>query len=115
MTKSSTESEIVALSDGATPVLWGREWMLAQGHVLGPTIIYQDNQGVIALLTNGRNARNRTRHLNVRFFFIKNRIEMGHLSAVYMPNDRMIADLMTKSVTGKLLISLRSRMFGTYT
>jgi hypothetical protein len=114
VTKSSTEAEIVALSDGATPVLWGREWVLAQGHVIGPTVIYQDNLGVIALMTNGRNARNRTRHLNVRYFFVKDRIRMKHLLAVFTPNEEMIADLMTKSVMGKLFVNLRARMFGTY-
>jgi hypothetical protein len=111
VTKSSTEAEIVALSDGATPTLWGREWVLAQGHELGPTTIYQDNQSVIALMTNGRNARNRTRHLNVRYFFVRDRIKLKHLLAVYLSNDKMIADLMTKSVMGKLFVSLRSRMF----
>ncbi len=114
VTKSSTEAEIVALSDGATPVLWGREWMLAQGHVMGPTVVYQDNIGVIALMTNGCHARNRTRHLNVRFFFVSDRIKMGHLSALYAANDMMIVDLMTKSVMGKFFVDLRSRMFGTY-
>ncbi len=104
VTKSSTEAEIAALSDEATPVLWGREWMLVQGHALGPTTIYQDNLGVIAIMTNGRNVRNRTRHLNLRFFFVRNRIEMKHLLVVYAANEYMIADLMTKPVTGALFI-----------
>jgi hypothetical protein len=74
VTKSATEAEVVALSDGATPVLWAREWIRAQGHAILTVTIYQDNLGVIALMTNGRNVRNRTRHLHVRYFFIKDRI-----------------------------------------
>lgn len=106
----------MALSDGATPVLRGKEWKLAQSRVLGPTVIYQDNKGVIILMTNGRNAKSRTRHhLNVRFFFVSDRIQMEHLSIVYASNGEMIADLMTKSVIGKFYIFLRSRMFGTHT
>lgn len=57
VTKSACESEIVALSDGCTMVLWAREWLIAQGYTnLGPTIIFQDNQGVLSLMSSGRNA-----------------------------------------------------------
>ena len=71
VTKSSTEAELVGLSDGSSAVLWAREWLLDQGYRLPPTVIYQDNQGVLSLLRKGRHMKQRTRHLNVRFFFIK--------------------------------------------
>ena len=40
VTKSSTESEIVGLSDGCTMVLWAREWLISQGYKdIGPTVV----------------------------------------------------------------------------
>ncbi len=45
----------------------------------------------------------------------RDRIKLKNLLTVYLSNDKMIADLMTKSVMGKLFVSLRSRMFGTST
>lgn len=113
VTKSATESEIVGLSDGCTMVLWAREWLIAQGYTnLGPTMVYQDNQGVLALMSNGRNPRQRTKHLNVRYFFMVDRILSKELCLAYMPTGKMIADLMTKPVNGKLFLYLRDLLMG---
>ena len=50
VTKSSTEAEIVALSDGLTNAIWMREMVIAQGYKLGPTKIFEDNEGVIKIM-----------------------------------------------------------------
>jgi hypothetical protein len=113
VTKSASESEIVGTSDGATPVLWCREFVKSQGYALKPTIIFQDNMGVIALMTNGRSCKNCTTHyLNIRYFFIRDRIGMNDVVLSYCPTKRMLADLMTKPVTGNLFIALRDEMMG---
>jgi hypothetical protein len=94
-------------------VLWAREWLIVQGHNnLRPTTIFQDNQGVLALMRNGRSAQQRTKHLHIRYFFIIDRIAKGELELVYMPTGMMIADLMTKPVNGKLFVQLRNRLLG---
>ena len=112
VTKDSTESELVSLTDGSTLVLWSREWVLSQGHKLGPTIIYQDNKSVLSLMDTGRTTKQRTKHLNVRYFYIRDRIQKNELRLDYLPTGSMIADLMTKPLLGKLLISLRTAMLG---
>lgn len=112
VTKSSTEAEIVALSDGLTNALWMREMVLAQGYELAPTKIYEDNQGVIKILKGGRNPKHRTRHLNVRHFFAKDREKMGDIDIVYKPTREMLADIMTKPVTGKLFEQLSNELVG---
>lgn len=112
MTKSSTEAELVGLSDGASSVLWAREWLLAQGYTLSPTVIYQDNQGVLSLLAKGRNMKQRTRHLNVRYFFFKDRITKGEIELKYLPTKEMVADIMTKPVSGALMSKLRGVLLG---
>jgi hypothetical protein len=71
LTKSACESEIVALSDGCTMVLWAREWLIAQGYVsVGPTVIFRNNQGVLALMRNGKTAQQRTKHLKDIFLLL---------------------------------------------
>ena len=112
VTKSSTEAELVALSDGSSSVLWAREWLLAQGYDLPATVIYQDNQGVLTLISKGRHGKQRTKHLNVRYFFVKDRIVKGELKLEYLQTKKMVADIMTKPVTGKLLNELRGAMLG---
>ena len=49
VTKSSTEAELVALSDMCSPVIWSREFLIAQGEKLPPVQVHQDNQSTMAL------------------------------------------------------------------
>ena len=48
-TKSSTEAELVGVSDALTQVIWTREFLLAQGYNLGPAVVKQDNQSTMVL------------------------------------------------------------------
>lgn len=53
--KSSTEAELVALSDACVHVLWAREWLLEQGFNLkDATVIYQDNMSVLSMVKKGQ-------------------------------------------------------------
>ena len=47
VTRSSTESELVAISDSLSQVLWTREYMIAAGIPMGPAVLYQDNKSTI--------------------------------------------------------------------
>lgn len=108
-TKSSTESEIVGLSDGLSHVIWMREMLLAQGYDLPPTKVHQDNQGVLSIMREGRSPKHRTKHLNIRHFFAKDRVESGDIVLCYCPTREMVADVLTKAVNGELfqyLVSL---------
>ena len=112
VTKSSTEAEVVALSDGLTNALWMREMVLAQGYKLAPTRIYEDNEGVLKIMKSGRSPKHRTRHLNIRHFFARDRVQTGDIELVYKPTGEMIADIMTKPVTGRLFNRLGSELTG---
>ena len=79
---------------------------------MGPTLIYQDNKSVLSVMYTGRTTKQRTKHLNVRYFFVRDSIQKMELKLEYLPTKLMIADLMTKPVVGKLLVSLRNAMLG---
>ena len=53
-TRSSTESELVAVDDVVTMVLWTQLFLEAQGQHIKKNIIYQDNKSAILLENNGR-------------------------------------------------------------
>jgi hypothetical protein len=76
--------------------LFSREFLLAQGEKVPPPIIHQDNQSTIAMIKNGGSKSDRTRHMNVRYFWTKERLESGDLTIVYTPTDDMIVDILTK-------------------
>jgi hypothetical protein len=111
-TKSSYEAELVALSDMSSEVIKTRDFLLEQGYKIGPIRVEQDNQACIAMVAKGRPENPRTRHINVRFFFIKDRVDAGELEVVYVPTEVLVADIMTKPLQGKRFKDLRTMLMG---
>jgi hypothetical protein len=107
VTKSSTESEIVGVTDHSPQPIHSRNFLIAQGFKMNPLIICQDNQSTIALLNKGRSTAIATRHINCRHFFIHNRIKTGEVKLQYIPTQDMVADILTKPLQGEQFIYLR--------
>eukprot|EP00957_Ditylum_brightwellii_P029723 2247345-Ditylum_brightwellii.AAC.1 len=77
-TRSSTETESVAVNDLTHMVLWTYYFLKDQGYDAGKSIIYQDNKSAILLEKNDKaSSSNQTQHINSQYFFVKNRIEKG--------------------------------------
>jgi hypothetical protein len=107
-TKSSTEAELVGVNDVMPQVLWTRYFIEAQGYNVTDNIVYQDNQSAILLEKNGRaSSSKRTRHINIRYFFIADRIAQQEVSVEYCPTKEMVADFFTKPLQGTLFKTLR--------
>ena len=109
-TTSSTEAELVAVSDAMPSIVHVREFLIHQGYNMGPANLYQDNMSTIKLIENGRSNSERTRHINIRFFFVKDRLDAGEIAVKYMPTDDMIADILTKPLQGLKFRELRARL-----
>ena len=100
-TKSSTEAELVAADDTLSHLLQTKYFLEAQGYPSDQTILYQDNTSAILLENNGRSSSGKsTRHINIRYYFIKDRIESGDLEIQHCPTDNLIADYMSKPLQG---------------
>lgn len=93
-TKSSTECEIVGVDDCMPAVLWTRYFLLEQGYGVQENIVYQDNKSAILLEKNGTaSSSRRTKHINIRYYFVTDRIRNGEMSVKWCPTDTMIGDL----------------------
>ena len=77
-----------------------------------PAKLYQDNMSTISLISNGRSTSARTRHVAIRFFFVKDRIDSGEIAVEHMPTGQMIADIMTKPLQGDLFRKMRAWLLG---
>ena len=107
-TKSSTEAELVGVNDVMPQVLWTRYFMKAQDYKVHGNILYQDNQSTILLANNGRGSSSkRTLHINIRYFFITDRIASKEVHVEYCPTGDMIADFFSKPLQGTLFRKLR--------
>ena len=99
--KSSTEAELVDVDGVSTMILWTKLFMESQGYNIEKNILFQDNKSTILLETNGcRNAGKHSRALNIRYFFLTEKINQGKLSVEYCPTDKMTVDYMSKPLVG---------------
>jgi hypothetical protein len=89
-------------ADNAVPLaLWTRNFLKEQGYET-KTTIYQDNTSAILLEKNGKESSSkRTRHMNIKFFFIKDCIDKGYLTVEHCPTDDMVGDYPSKPLQGK--------------
>ena len=100
-TKISTEADLFGSDDVLTQVIWTRYFLKEQGHKIQDNVIYQDNQSAIRLEKNGnRSSIKRTRHINIRYYFITDRIMKQEASMEFCPTFDMIGDYFTKALQG---------------
>jgi hypothetical protein len=107
--RSSTEAELIGLDDYIAKIMWTRHFLDSQGYDVTDNIIYQDNKSTIQLAENGsRSIGKRSRHLNIKYFFVTDLINRIQFTVKYCPTDEMTADYMTKPLTGSKLKKYRS-------
>jgi ribonuclease HI len=96
---SSCEAEFMALSEAMREALWLRQLLieLSIGFV-APIKIRVDNQSAIKLAENAVQHQ-RSKHIDIRYFRIREEIANGNIFVVYVPTNDNIADLLTKSTT----------------
>ena len=112
-TKSSTEAEVVGLSEYAPYNIWLVMFLLEQGYSIASNMVYQDNQSAIRMEKNGRNScTGNSRHIHIRYFFVKDRVDKGEMDIGYCPTECMLADFFTKPLQGALFHRFRDVIMG---
>ena len=112
-TRSSCEGETVAVDDLMPQILWTRLFLEAQGYGTRESIIYQDNKAAILLEKNGRlSAGKRSKHINIRYFFVTDRIAKGDVKVEWCPTEDMTGDFWTKPLQGALFRRFRDLIMG---
>ena len=111
VTKSSSEAELVGVSDGISQVIWSREFLLGQGlSGLGPVILHQDNMSTISMINKGGTSSLRTRHIKIRYFFVNDKVLSGEVCVKYLRSEDMVSDGLTKPLQGSDFIIKRDKM-----
>jgi hypothetical protein len=108
--KSTTEAEYVSLSHASQEAIWMRRLLCDIGCKTDqPTLLYEDNQGAIEISKNPK-FHNRTKHIDITFHFIRERISSNEIKVVYCPSDDMLADIMTKGLPKERFEKLRNML-----
>ena len=108
---SSTEAEYMALSEATQEAIWLKSFACELGE-LGKDdsiLVFEDNQGSIALAKNPE-FHKRTKHIDIRYHFVREKVESGEVAIEYCPTQDMLADIMTKPIAAPQFAALRSKL-----
>jgi hypothetical protein len=84
---------------------------MKQGFSLKESLLYQDNTSSILIEKNGRRScTNRTRHMNIRYFFVKDQVDSKQVRIEHCPTGDMLADFFTKPLQGTPFRKLRDHI-----
>jgi hypothetical protein len=85
----------------------------AQGYPLNENAFYQDNQSTIKFEKNGRKSCGpKSRHINIRYFSIKNRLDLEDIDVRHCPTKQKPADFFTKPLQSSLFRKFRNVIMG---
>ena len=95
---STMEAEYVAITHAVKEALWLRSLIFQLFELdLEPTTLFSDNKSAIEL-TKDHQFHPRTKHIDIRFHFIRYIVENGSIHLIFCPTDNMIADTLTKAL-----------------
>ena len=114
-TKSSTEAELVAISDSLEKAIWLQNFVTSQGHPeLAIMKLKQDNTSTIRLIESGPSSSGHSRYVDIKYFYVKDVVERGLATVEYTPTDEMYADGLTKPLQGQAFRTSTERLLGYY-
>nr|GEV01933.1 hypothetical protein [Tanacetum cinerariifolium] len=92
---SSTEAEYVAAAGCCAQVLWIKRQLADYDVLYDKVHIFCDNTSVIAI-SNNPVLHSRTKHIDIRYHFIRDHILKGDIELHFVPTDLQLADIFTK-------------------
>ena len=91
------------MDDMMPNILWTRYFLAAQGYKVKDNIVFQDNRSAILLTWNRKSSStNHTKHINIGYFFITDRLNKKDITMEWCPTGSMLADYMTKPLQGSM-------------
>ena len=87
--------------------------MYEQGYPIKQHVLFHDNESAIKMENNGKDScTGRSRHINIRRFFVNDRVDKGGLTVEYCSTKLMIADYTTEPLQGKQFEMFRHLIMG---
>jgi hypothetical protein len=111
---SSTVAEFIAGHTVAKKIMWARNFLSELGPLFAqslPSVVYEDNQSTIHLFNKQSNAH-KTKHIALRYNFIREQIQQGHITIKYLSTEHMTSDILTKALGPTLFLHLRTKLLG---
>ena len=114
--RSSVESEFIGVNDRISRIFWTRQFLEFQGFKVKVNIIYQNNTSKMKLQKNGKAISvKRTRHYDIKYFYVTYLIGRDKLQVIYCPTDDMLGGYITNPLVGSKFIKLRDLIMNVLT
>ncbi|GJT87743.1 retrovirus-related pol polyprotein from transposon TNT 1-94 [Tanacetum coccineum] len=94
---SSTKAEYIAMCSCCAQILWMRSQLTDYGLGFNKILMYYDNKSAIALCCNNVQ-HSRSKHIDIRFHFIKEQVENGVVELYIVNTEYQLADIFTKAL-----------------
>ncbi|KAL5767309.1 hypothetical protein ACOSQ2_014092 [Xanthoceras sorbifolium] len=95
---STTEAEYVAVTEASKEMVWLQSFLEELGKKQEDNVLYCDSQSAIHLAKNP-SFHSRTKHIQLRYHFIRSLLEDGILKLEKISGAQNPADMLTKTVT----------------
>ncbi len=105
--RSAAEAEFVQASRTVDYTMAGIRFLREQGWMIEKVPVFQDNKAVLALVAAGKPTSNRTKHIALRHFALKELVDSNDIVLVWVSTKSMLADILTKPLVGKQFVILR--------
>jgi len=110
---STTEAEYIAATSSAMECLWMRSFLSELGYsVDGPSLMCMDNQSAVQVAKNPEH-HGRMKHLDLRYFWLRDVVERRDVRLEYIPTGQMVADVLTKAL-GRIKVEEAQRQLGLF-
>jgi hypothetical protein len=107
---SSTESELICLSDSIIYLIGLKNFINNLGFNVNNIKVYQDNLSTIQLIQHNNPRSQRTKHINIRYFAIKEKLNENNLQLSHKKSTEMLADILTKPLQGNIFKIFSKRL-----
>ena len=84
-----------------SPAIWWREFVIHQGYKMSAIKIEQLNTSSIKFAESGKYQNPFSKQINIRYIFIKDRIDCGEVKLMYVYAEDLIADMLTIPLQGE--------------
>lgn len=107
---STTESEYISLFDGVVECVWLRQLLSDIGSKPSEaTAIHIDNQSTAAIANNNKTSK-RTKHIDVKYHYTREAIELGNVRTKFCSTVENVADIFTKPLPRDRFLTLREKL-----
>lgn len=110
ISRSSIEADYRALAITNSEIIWLQQLLTDFGITSSPsTLLFCDNRATIQIASNPT-FHERTKHIEIDLHFVRDKVTNGSLKLLSIWSQHQLADIFTKPLSSKSLLTLLSKM-----